>query len=71
MLKWNVDPCFFPGEVAHMLPPIASTNRLQMAKPKPDPPCCLVLEESTCIMYKAHSSYVIIETIAIMTVLIV
>ena len=48
MLKWKVEPCFLPAEVAHMLPPIASTSLLQMARPSPEPPCCRVRDESTC-----------------------
>ena len=38
MVKWKVEPRFLPGEVAHILPPIASTSFLQMESPRPDPP---------------------------------
>lgn len=53
MLKRNVEPCFFPGDVAHMQPPMASTSLLHIANPSPEPPCCLVLDESTWTI--AHS----------------
>lgn len=49
MLKWKVDPRFLPSEVAHMVPPMASTSFLQIERPSPDPPCFRVREESTCV----------------------
>ena len=49
IVKWKQEPLFAPCDSAHMLPPMASTNLLQIAKPRPDPPWFRCFDWSTYV----------------------
>ena len=47
-VHWKVLPHPGPSDSAHMVPPIASQSRWEMARPRPEPPYLRVGESSTC-----------------------
>ena len=49
IVKWKQEPLLAPCDSAHMLPPMASTNLLQIAKPRPDPPWFRCFDWSTYV----------------------